>query len=478
MANDVALESYLRGVVPRESPAWFAPAALQAQAVAARSYAWADGGEGGNRYPFAKTCDTTSCQVYGGAGLNGVARETPQTDAAVAATTGLVRRLAGGALARTEFSSSTGGWTTPGTFPAVVDLGDSVSSNSRHSWSATLSTASIAAAYGIGGFVNVVVTRRTGYGEWGGRVLTVDVVGTARTVSVTGAAFQASFGLYSTWFSNTPGTDTVPGPGVGASGDTLGVTARGSDSALYFATVPPGGGPAPWQSLGGYATSSAAVSSWGPGRYDVFIRGGDGALYSATYADGGWSGWTPLGGIVVGAPAAVSWGPGRVDVFITGADGALWSRGLTDGVWSPWYTLGGRLVGGPTVSSRGVGTLDVFATGSDQQLFQVSWTGSQWTGWIPQGGLFTSGPASVTSSPGGIDVFGRGGDGALWTKTWTGSSWTGWSSLGGIFASAPAAASAAVGDVDVLVRVFDGSLYRIRRAGASWGGWAPFASSP
>ena len=33
------MESYLRGVVPRESPAWWPQAALRAQAVAARSYA-------------------------------------------------------------------------------------------------------------------------------------------------------------------------------------------------------------------------------------------------------------------------------------------------------------------------------------------------------------------------------------------------------------------------------------------------------
>ena len=37
--NVVSLESYLRGVVPREVPASWKPAAVQAQAIAARTYA-------------------------------------------------------------------------------------------------------------------------------------------------------------------------------------------------------------------------------------------------------------------------------------------------------------------------------------------------------------------------------------------------------------------------------------------------------
>ena len=71
--NTVYMQDYLRGVVPRESPAsWGSDAggaglnALMAQAVAARSYAWAE-----DRAAYAKTCDTTACQVYGGAGFSG-----------------------------------------------------------------------------------------------------------------------------------------------------------------------------------------------------------------------------------------------------------------------------------------------------------------------------------------------------------------------------------------------------------------------
>ena len=65
------LEQYLRGVVPRESPASWGSLggvrgmeALKAQAVVARSYVMAATAD---RPSGATTCDTTSCQVYGGA---------------------------------------------------------------------------------------------------------------------------------------------------------------------------------------------------------------------------------------------------------------------------------------------------------------------------------------------------------------------------------------------------------------------------
>ncbi len=62
--NNVNMQDYLMGVVPKESPPSWLPAALQAQAVAARSYAWWD-----VQTPSAghyDICDTTACQVYGG----------------------------------------------------------------------------------------------------------------------------------------------------------------------------------------------------------------------------------------------------------------------------------------------------------------------------------------------------------------------------------------------------------------------------
>ena len=83
--NVLALEDYLRGVVPSEVPSSWRPAALEAQAVAARGYALATAQPVGTL--FDEYADTRS-QAYAG-----MQAETPQTDAAIAATSGLVLML-------------------------------------------------------------------------------------------------------------------------------------------------------------------------------------------------------------------------------------------------------------------------------------------------------------------------------------------------------------------------------------------------
>lgn len=203
--NIVPMEQYLRGTVPRESPASWADAgggrgmqAILAQSVAARSYAWAEGGEGGNRFSYAKTCDSTLCQVYGGAGLNGTRIEDARSDAAIVATVGEVRRMPGGALARTEYSSSTGGYTAGGTFPAVPDDGDVASP--FHDWAKSVPASSIQDSFGVGTLQSVSVIDRNGLGDGGGRATTVKVVGTQKTVTVGGGTFAGKVGLRSDWF--------------------------------------------------------------------------------------------------------------------------------------------------------------------------------------------------------------------------------------------------------------------------------------
>ena len=101
IVNTVGLEAYLAGVVAREVPASWPAAALQAQAVAARSYALAHRAAG---LDFDLFADERS-QVYGG-----IAAEQPSTTAAVKATAGQVV-LWRGAVADTLFSASNGGRT-------------------------------------------------------------------------------------------------------------------------------------------------------------------------------------------------------------------------------------------------------------------------------------------------------------------------------------------------------------------------------
>jgi SpoIID/LytB domain protein len=218
VVNRVPMEDYLRGVVPRESPASWGDLGggagmnqLRAQAVAARSYAYAES------RGFAKTCDTTSCQVYGGAGTDNVRTEDPRTDRAIAETAGEVRLL-GSAVALTEFSSSTGGHTAGGTFPAVPDEGDSISNNPNHTWRAQVPVATVEARYpALGELFSVEVTRRNGlsgpHGD-GGRVLEVVLRGSRGSVVVSGDQLRIALGLKSAWFRITDPVLTAPAVAV------------------------------------------------------------------------------------------------------------------------------------------------------------------------------------------------------------------------------------------------------------------------
>lgn len=224
--NTVTMERYLRGVIPREMPANWADMgggkgaeALDAQTVAARSYAWAEA-----RYSYAKTCDTTACQVYGGAGLLApggalTTLEDNRTNAAVAATAGQVRLMPDGTVARAEFSASTGGQTAGGVFPSVADAGDAIPLNPNRSWTATIPTALVEKTYPqIGHLITIDVASRNGIGDFGGRAQKVVLRGTAGTVTLSGNDFKGAMGLKSDWFRiassflDVPAVAVAPGP--------------------------------------------------------------------------------------------------------------------------------------------------------------------------------------------------------------------------------------------------------------------------
>ncbi len=211
--NALGGEQVLRAIVPNEMPASWASLgggagvhALRAQAVAARSYMLSPDTRWGS---WATTCDSTQCQVYRGygfraAGMSTVAREEHAlSDAAIAATERQVRKHGNGTIARTEFSSSTGGWTAGGTFPAVVDAGDDVSNNARHTWTVIKTADQIEAAIGggRGDFVRFDQWSRNGLGDMGGRVLMVRVVFTGGSVTLTGDQVRSALGLNSNWFT-------------------------------------------------------------------------------------------------------------------------------------------------------------------------------------------------------------------------------------------------------------------------------------
>ncbi|MEO5652610.1 MAG: SpoIID/LytB domain-containing protein [Marmoricola sp.] len=224
LVNDVPMESYLRGVVPRESPASWGSSgatdpvtgkpwgfhALAAQAVAARSYASAENRSPGNW----KTCDTTSCQVYGG-----VAAEDSRSNEAVDATAGKVLTYQG-KPAFTQFGSSSGGWTAAGSMPYLVakaDKYDGFAGNPVHSWTTSVAATAVERAWpAVGKLRRVLVTKRDGNGEWSGRVESMTLQGSRSDVEVSGYSFRSALGLRTNWFrlgsASTPAPSPQPAP--------------------------------------------------------------------------------------------------------------------------------------------------------------------------------------------------------------------------------------------------------------------------
>ena len=250
--NIARLDDYLRGVVPRESPAsWGDTAggagmnALRAQAVAARSYSVTE-----NRYAgLAKTCDTQDCQVYGGAALRTSVNASPtvlesaNTDRAVSETTGVVIRNPKGNVVRTEFSSSNGGRTAGGEFPALADEGDISANSSLMIWTRAFSAAQIVAKYPQVGVLTSVTTTNDGLGgDFGGYTLDVTIAGTSGSVKVSGWAFRTAFGLPAPWFGATPVFGAPLEAGVVGSmlfvGDSIGQSIATEFSAIVSPAYP------------------------------------------------------------------------------------------------------------------------------------------------------------------------------------------------------------------------------------------------
>ena len=195
--NKVSLEAYVQGVIPREMPASWLPAALRAQAIAARSYAAFQARNSTN--PRFKLYDDTRSQVYGGRSA-----EVSTTNQATAQTKGQVRTFHG-APAFTQFSASNGGWMSDGGHPylaAKKDGFDQWSGNPYRSWTTSVTARAVEKAFpGVGNLTSITVTRRDGHGLWGGRVEAMKLVGSGGTVTPSGDEFRSGLGLRSTWFT-------------------------------------------------------------------------------------------------------------------------------------------------------------------------------------------------------------------------------------------------------------------------------------
>ena len=224
--NVLPMDAYVQGVVPYEMSASWPQQALRAQAVAARTYAAWQRAQNPDRYY--QICDTASCQVYGG-----VAAELSSSNTAVQAT---ARKIltSGGKPAFTQFSSSSGGWTSSGGvsyLPAKRDPYDGFSGNPVHSWSVDVSTSSLERAHPeIGRLVALLVTKRDGHGAWGGRALQIKLKGSRGTAYLTGDDLRWQYGLRSSWFTIAPTAIIARWRDLGAAKSLLGSPTSGEFS--------------------------------------------------------------------------------------------------------------------------------------------------------------------------------------------------------------------------------------------------------
>jgi stage II sporulation protein D len=192
----IPLEQYVRGVVSAEMPASWPAAALEAQAVACRTFALT-AHAGGAKFDV---YDDSRSQVY-----KGKLAETEQTNAAVAATAGQIVTY-GGVPVVTYFFASSGGRTESvqdsflGSAPQpwLVGVADPYDQGPLHSWRLTLPFETAAARLkGLysGAFTGIEVIKR----GTSPRIVAANVMGSDGQQQVSGPDVAARLGLYDTW---------------------------------------------------------------------------------------------------------------------------------------------------------------------------------------------------------------------------------------------------------------------------------------
>lgn len=212
--NYVDLEDYLYSVVGSEMPTSWPQAALQSQAVAARSYALYKRSR--TRSSLYDLDATTASQVY-----KGIAQEAPSTIAAVDTTANQVVTY-NGQVIEAIFHSSSGGHTENASeiwssdVPYLRGVEDYDQSAPVYQWQETFSLADFSNRVGTVGTVRAIGTPRL---TSQGRVATVSITGNSGTQTLKGQDIRSVLRLRSTRFTisldQNAGRVTVSGFGFG-----------------------------------------------------------------------------------------------------------------------------------------------------------------------------------------------------------------------------------------------------------------------
>jgi SpoIID/LytB domain protein len=203
LVNIVGIEDYLRGM--SEVPSTWPAAAVQAQTIAARTYALRAMQSSG------EICDDARCQVYVGA-----TAESPGQNAAVAATAKRVLTF-GGKLAAAVYSADAGGvsantfegfGTPEGTYPYLRNV--RYDTDNPLPWNLLVGFEELGRRFGYPGSVTGARVSEKGPS---GRALEVTLEGSAGDRAIDGHTFARSLGLRSTRFTAALGTaDGTPLP--------------------------------------------------------------------------------------------------------------------------------------------------------------------------------------------------------------------------------------------------------------------------
>ena len=236
-----------------------------------------------------------------------------------------------------------------------------------------------------------------------------------------GSSWSSPFGLGG-------GTSSSPAAVAPAPG-RLDLFARGADNAVWLRRYD-GAFWSSWTSLGTTTYASPAASlRQGTSTVDVFVRSTTNQVLQRSRNGSTWSAaWVSIGappGGATSAPASVSNGPGRIEVFVRGGDGAIWRRSFTTS-WGAWSSIGGASTSAPAATSRGANMIDVFMRGAQGQVYQRSYSGTAWSAWTSLGGTTLSAPAAVAPRSTRLDLWARGTDNALRHNVWQASGWSGW----------------------------------------------------
>jgi stage II sporulation protein D len=196
VVNALALDQYVKGVIPNESPPSWPMAELKAQAVASRSFALS-AGVGGNGFDL--YTDTRS-QVY-----KGLESEYASSDQAAEETRGQVLTY-GSSIAETLFSACSGGHTESNqnvfggpAIPYLQGVPDPYDTYCPlHEWTLKFSGPQISSKLGVKGKLKQVVVTKTGVTP---RIITAKLIGTSDVSTVSGTEIEAALNAYSDWMT-------------------------------------------------------------------------------------------------------------------------------------------------------------------------------------------------------------------------------------------------------------------------------------